>query len=196
MRRAPVVAIALVLVASAGFGQQVYVDFDRDADFASYASFDWAPTPETSLEERAPLIHSQIKNGIEYHLTRAGLTEGDLPPDLLVTYHCGVAGLVRLDAASYGYDYGPGWAWDPSWGEAAGDYSQKVRTYPQGTLIVDIWDLAAEQVVWRGTVVGLVPEQPEDAAEAIQEALQAIVERWHEMRDAAPGAALADDPSR
>ena len=186
----------VALAAATAFGQQVYVDFDRDADFGSYASFDWAPTPETSLEDRAPLIHSQIKNGVEYHLTQAGLVQGDLSPDLLVTYHCGVAGLVRLDAASYGYDYGPGWAWDPAWGEAAGDYSQKVRTYPQGTLIIDIWDLAGERVVWRGTVVGLVPEQPEVAAEQIQIALQAIVERWREMRDAALGTTIAAEPPR
>lgn len=194
MLRGLTAAATVVLAAGAAFGQQVYVDYDHEADFGSYGSFDWAPTPETSLEGRAPLIHSQIKNGIEFRLTQAGLVQGDLSPDLLVTYHCGVAGLVRLDAASYGYDYGPGWEWDPSWGEAAGDYSQKVRTYPQGTLIIDIWDLAAERVVWRGTVVGLVPGQPEVAAEQIQAALQAIVERWREMRDAAPGAAVAAAP--
>lgn len=183
MLRALTVAAAL-LVAAPCFGQQVYVDFDREADFSSYASFDWAPTPETSLEEEAPELHEHIVESIERHLTEAGLVKADLMPDLLVTYHTGIAGLVRLDAASYGYDYGPGWAWDPAWGDAAGDYTQKVRTYPQGSLIIDIWDLAAERVVWRGTVVGLVPDDPEDAAEEIDAALRAIVERWRGFRDA------------
>jgi hypothetical protein len=174
-----------VLVAATAHGQQVYVDFDRDAIGSSYESFDWAPTPETSLENEAPLLHAQIVTEIEAHLAEAGLVKADLLPDLLVTYHTGIAGLVRLDASSYGYDYGPGWVWDPSWGDAAGDYSQKVRTYPQGSLIIDIWDLAAERVVWRGTVVGLVPENPEDAAAQIEAALRAIVDRWSAMRDAA-----------
>jgi hypothetical protein len=176
---------AAVLVAATASGQQVYVDFDQEADFSSYTTFDWAPTPETSLEQVAPSLHAQVVEGIEQHLEEAGLVKADLMPDLLATYHTGVAGLVRLDAASYGYDYGPGWTWDPAWGDAAGDYSKKVRTYPQGSLIIDIWDLAAERVVWRGTVVGLVPENPDQAAGEIQAALQAIVDRWSAMRDAA-----------
>jgi hypothetical protein len=178
-------AAAVVSAAAvSAIAQQVYVDFDQEADFASYASFDWAPTPETSLEEAAPQLHSEIVSGIEGQLVDAGLVKANLMPDLLVTYHTRIAGLVRLDAASYGYQYGPGWTWDPAWGGAAGDYSQKVRTYPQGSLIIDIWDLAAERVVWRGTVTGLVPENPDAAAAEIQAALQAIVERWRGMRDA------------
>jgi len=195
MLRALTAAAALLVVATA-FGQQVYVDYDRYADFSSYRSFDWVPTPETSLEEEAPTLHALIIEEIEHHLTEAGLVQADVVPDLLVTYHTKIAGLVRLDAASYGYDYGPGWTWDPAWGGAAGDYTQKVRTYPKGSLIVDIWDLAAERVVWRGTVVGLVPENPESASEEVRTALQAIVERWRARRDADSESASPDGSNR
>ena len=156
---------------------------DRAAAPGTYRTFDWVPSPETSLEEEHPLLHSQVKNAIEYHLVRGGLIQDDMKPELLVTYHTRVTGLVRLDAASYGYDYGPGWAWDPAWGQGAGDYSQKVRTYPRGTLIIDIWDMATGMVVWRGTVVGLVPEDPDDAEQEIQAALEAMVARWQEMKE-------------
>ncbi len=162
--------------------QIVYIDYDRAVAPGSYSTFDWVPTPETSLEEDHPLLHSQVKNAIEYHLVKSGLVQDDMNPELLVTYHTRVTGLVRLDAASYGYDYGPEWQWDPAWGADAGDYSQKVRTYPRGTLIIDIWDMATGMVVWRGTVVGLVPEDPDDAEQEIQAALELMVAKWQEMR--------------
>ena len=171
------------LLATPAAAQQVFVDYDRGMTRTAYATFDWSPTPETSLEEIDPVLHSQVKNAIEFYLSRGGLAQvEDGMPDLLVTYHTGVSGIVRLDAASYGYDYGPGWTWDPAWGDAAGDFDQKVRTYPRGTLIIDIWDLRAERVVWRGTVVGLVPEDPGSAADEIHDALRAIVDRWRDLQ--------------
>jgi hypothetical protein len=181
MRRVIAAASLTVGVALPAFGQQVYVDYDRSMDRSAYSTFDWVPTPETSLQDVDPLLHSQVKNAIEFYLSEGGLIQEDMTPDLLVTYHTGVAGVVRLDAASYGYDYGPEWTWDPAWGAEAGDYTKKVRTYPRGTLIIDIWDLKAEQVVWRGTVVGIVAEAPSTAADEVRAALRKMVDKWREM---------------
>jgi hypothetical protein len=182
MRSAAWIAAVALMVVAPVQAQEVFVDYDSAAVGAEYATFDWAPTPETSLEETDPVLHSQVKNAIEYHLSRGGLIQDDVNPELLVTYHTGVAGLVRLDASSYGYDYGPQWLWDPDWGAEAGDYSKKVRTYPRGTLIIDIWDMAAGTVIWRGTVVGIVAEDPSEAVDELHVALEAMVDKWHEMR--------------
>jgi hypothetical protein len=179
------IAMVALMVVAPALAQEVFVDYDSAAVGSEYTSFDWAPTPETSLEEVDAVLHSQVKNAIEYHLARGGLIQDDAKPQLLVTYHTGVAGLVRVDATSYGYDYGPGWEWDPDWGAEAGDYSQKVRTYPRGTLIIDIWDMATGKVVWRGTVVGIVAEEPSEAVDELHQALEAMVAKWHEMRPVA-----------
>jgi hypothetical protein len=72
--------------------------------------------------------------------------------------------------------------WDPEWGVADDFAPRKVKTYPQGTLIIDIWDLKENRVVWRGTVLGIVPEDPSTVNEEIHAALRRIVERWREMR--------------
>ncbi len=182
MRTAFGIGVAVLLLASPAAAQQVYVDYDRDVNHSSYKTFDWVPTPETSLEEIDPVLHSQVKNAIELYLTEGGLIEAEMTPDLLVTYHTEVVGAVRLDTADYGFDYGPGWVWDPEWGVAEDFAPRKVKTYPQGTLIIDIWDLKANRVVWRGTVLGIVPEDPSSVNEEIHAALRRIVERWREMR--------------
>jgi len=174
--------VSVLLIAVPTTAQEVFVDYDRAATGTDYTSFDWAPTPETSLEDVDPQLHSQVKNAIEYYLTRGGLAQDDIKPQLLVTYHTGVAGLVRLDATTYGYDYGPEWEWDSDWGIEAGDYSKKVRTYPRGTLIIDIWDMGTGMVVWRGTVVGIVAEEPSEAVDELHVALEAMVSKWQEMR--------------
>jgi hypothetical protein len=186
MRKTISVAVLMLAVAVPSFAQRVYVDYDRGVDRGAYLSFDWVPTPETSLEEFDPVLHSQVKNAIELHLSEGGLIEDEMMPDLLITYHVGVAGIVRLDAASYGFDYGPEWTWDPAWGTDAGDFSKKVKTYPKGTLIIDIWDRKAERVVWRGTMIGIVAEDPSAAADKIKDALRMMVEKWQEMSQGEP----------
>jgi hypothetical protein len=182
MRSVLAVALLVLMAAWVATAQEVFVDYDASIEAGKYSSFDWVPTPETSLEEIDPQLHSQVKNAIEYHLTRGGLVQVATTPELLVTYHTEVVGLVRLDAASYGYDYGPWWTWDPDWGEHAGDYRQKVRTYPRGSLIIDIWDMATGTVVWRGTVVGVVADNPSEAVDELHLALEAMVAKWQEVR--------------
>jgi len=83
--------VSVLLIAVPTTAQEVFVDYDRAATGTDYTSFDWAPTPETSLEDVDPQLHSQVKNAIEYYLTRGSLAQDDIKPQLLVTYHTGAS---------------------------------------------------------------------------------------------------------
>jgi hypothetical protein len=52
--------------------------------------------------------------------------------------------------------------------------------YTRGTLVVDAWSPKTENIVWRGVVAGVVPDQasPEQAQKTIQRAIDAIAKEW------------------
>lgn len=182
MTKTAAAALVLVALAAPAAAQKVYVDYDRSVDPSGYKTFAWAETPPTSLEANYPLVHSFIKNSIEYELTGAGLTEDDDDPDLYVTYHTSSSEALQLMVTSFGYGYGPGWGWDPFWGMSAGASSVQANTYEKGTLIVDIWDARTKQAVWRGTASKVISENPEKALRQIDKAITKIVEKYRKMR--------------
>jgi len=182
MRRTAGFVIVIAFLAAPAVAQKVHVDYDRDAVGKDYRSFAWAPTPETSLAEKSPLMHSRIKNAIEYYITRTGAVEDDENPDVYVTYHTNTEHEVSYSTSSFGYGYGAGWAWDPSWGGAMTTSNTTAQTYERGTLIVDIWDAKEKKLIWRGSATAVVPRSPEKGARLIDKMLKKMVARYDKMR--------------
>jgi hypothetical protein len=178
MRRTLVIALLLTLAALPAAAQKVYIDFDESADFASYKTFAWGRTPEVSLQDNSPLMHSRLKNAIEYQLTTGGLIEDTENPDLYVTYHGESETEMRVDTHSWGYGYGRGWRWDPYWGGGYGDTTTTVRQYDVGTLVIDIWDAKEKSLIWRGTATKTIPSKPEKQAKLIDEAVAKLARQW------------------
>lgn len=172
--------LALILVAVPGLAQKIYIDYDREADFDSYETFDWSETSETSLAESSPLMHSRVKNAIEYHLTQGGLAQVESDPDLYVTYHLALDKELSLDTTHYGYGWGGGWYWDPYWG-GGGSSTTRVREYTTGTLIIDIWDAAEKILIWRGSSTAVVAQSPERNAKRIDKIVGKMAEKWQQM---------------
>jgi hypothetical protein len=195
MNRAFGLVIALALVAAPAAAQKVYVDYDRSADIESYKTFAWGETPEASLSDNNPLMHSRIKNGIEYYLVKGGLTEDVDNPDLYVTYHGEATEKVSYMTTTVGYGgyggygYGPGWGWDPYWGGVGGMSTTTPIVHEAGTLIIDIWDARTNNIVWRGTMTGTIPDNPQKGAKKVDKGIEKIVKAWQKMyaKDQAEG---------
>ena len=182
--RIPTVSILLVLLLAAApaLAGDVYVDYDPSADFTKYKTFKWVDTPGTSLEYHNKLIHSRVKNYIEHLITEAGMVEAKEDPDLTITYHASSQEELSLDVAAYGYSWGASFMWDPYWGGAAG-VSTTVRSYGVGTFMIDIVEADTKNLVWRGSVTGIVvPEDPRKVEKKIYKSIDKIVKKWQKMR--------------
>jgi len=182
VKRIPAIVIIFILAALPAAAQKVRVDYDRTADFDSYKTFAWGPTPETSLEGTSQFMHSRIKNAIEYYLAAGGAIEDSKSPDLYVTYHTGAQEDVRFSTVSYGYSYGPGWGWDPYWGGTMGNTVTTATTYEKGTLVIDIWDAGTKEIVWRGSASATVPEDSQKAEKLIDKVLKKMVKQFQKQR--------------
>jgi hypothetical protein len=58
----------------------------------------------------------------------------------------------------------------------------RVNEYQIGTLIVDVWDAASKELVWRGVVSDTVPDNVEKAEKLIDKALTKLVAQWQKMK--------------
>ena len=178
---AALVASTLALSAQA---QKPQIQWNNKYAFDAVDTFAWQDTPDTSLEEQNPFMHSLIKNTIEAELATSGLTEVEANPDVWVNYHASTTTEVQLRTDSYGYSIGgygmAGWGY---YGMAAGPVSSTTRAveYTKGTLVVDIWDAASKELVWRGTVSDTLPDNIQKAEKLVVKAIGKMADQGRKL---------------
>jgi hypothetical protein len=173
--------VLVTLVAAPAAAQKVYVDYSPLADFESYKTFAWGPTPQVSVYDNNPLNHSRIKNGIEYYLIKGGMMEDTEDPDLYVTYYGETNSEFSVNTAAVGYGFASDWTWDPFWGNAAGTMTTTPVEHKAGTLVIDIWDSKTMKLVWRGTMEGTLTDNLQKGAKMIDKGIQKMIKKWQKM---------------
>ncbi len=172
--------IAILIVALPAIALDIHIDYDRWARMTAFKTIAWMDSEETSVLDSSELMHNRIKGIIMGHMLSGRLTEDTEDPDLYITYHTNEEEALRVDPHYWGYGYPGSWYWDPFWG---GGYSTtSVNTYTRGTLIIDIWDAREKTLVWRGTAIGLVHENPDKDAKQIEKALKKMTKKWNKMK--------------
>jgi len=140
-------------------------DFDANANFAAYKTFDFMPHPNKPGGN--PLNEKRVEAAIEQQLVAKGLQKQSVSkPDLLVAYHTNVKD--KIDVDTYGYRYG-------RYGRRVGTRTT-VREYQQGTLVVDLVDAKEKELVWRGWAKGEANDSV--AKEKIDDTIAKILEEY------------------
>ena len=173
------VTILLVVGTVAAAKMKAYVGYDQNVDLGAIQTFDYRDTLDTSVIDKAPPVHEMIKLLIIKKLQDGGMKRDKENPDVLVTYHTDEDQVMRMNVTLYQYHYSAGWWWSPLWGSG-----MDVSSFSQGTLVVDIWNPKTEEIVWRGAVVGVIPENPSPAKaqKTIEKALNLMSKEFHKMR--------------
>jgi hypothetical protein len=157
MPRAPLAFVRCLvfgpfLAASGVAAQEVKLDYDPAADFTKYKTFGWSLAQEPA---KNPANHVRITRAVEANLATRGVTKAtDGAPDLYLTYSGKVGEKVKVTGKSAG-SY-----WEPSNLRTTVDVG-KVKA---GTLILEMTDARAKDVVWRGvaTTIGIRPDLMEE----------------------------------
>ena len=138
---------ALLLLAGCGTSISTNYDYDVNARFSDYKTFDWQPEPEVApgnaqqARARNDLLDKRVKTNVEAVLNDKGMTRNTNTPDIRIVYHTGVQDKVQV--TDWGYRYSDSyWGW--------GGREIDVYNYEEGTLIIDFIDVATTQLVWRG----------------------------------------------
>lgn len=150
------------------------VDYDREADFSQISSFGWTGKQNPEIND---LVHNRIVNALRSQLEAKGLRLVDSNPDVFVTYYGDDNERTVIDTTHSGYGYGPGWGWAGA-GMGMGSSTTTVRTYKEGTIIVDIYWAGDKQLIWRGTVTGTISDNPQKNEKNIVKGIAKLFEKY------------------
>jgi hypothetical protein len=132
------------------YAQDVHYNYDRSANFGAYKTHQWVALPGPGGAVPDQLIDQSIKRAVEEQLGQKGLTRADKDADLYVSCHAIVREGKSINLSAFGDGGGP-WGWSGGWGGFnGGTVTGQTSTIPVGTLLVDLYDPARKQLVWRG----------------------------------------------
>ena len=162
-----VLAACLSLMSTAAFAQKVNVDYDKEADFSKFRSYKW----ERGQSAASPLVDKRIVGAIESQLASKGWAKTDETPSAIVVYHAAIDAEKQLNA----------WGTGPRW---RGIGTVTVDTIYTGQLVVDVYDAATRQLLWRGMVSDTVTDKPEKNERRLNEAVAKLFKQFPPMRGA------------
>ena len=175
MKSLYVTALLGAVMALGCSSRKVNFDYDQSADFSSFKTYAWHEGQQT-IKEEDPLAHERVMNAVDREMSAKGFTKVSSNPDVYVTYNAEDNEQVRLDTTHMGYGYADDFYWGGGLG--MGSSTTQVRTYTEGTLVVDIWDANKKQLVWRGTGTDTVSDNPESNARKIDGAIADLFKRY------------------
>jgi hypothetical protein len=138
-RTGVVLCAALFYCVGVAQAQSVHYNYVPGTDFSKYKTYKLVESPNSKHPNQ--IVDGQIKQAIETELSAKGLTRTDNEnADLYVTYQIAVDQEKQWDA----YGTGGGWGW------GGGMATATSSTINIGTLVIDMYDVAAKKQVWRG----------------------------------------------
>jgi len=150
----------------------VHQDYDPEYDFSKLKTFGFIPlSKEAGIDQ---LSADKLGNAIKTELLAKGYTLSDKAD-------FGIALLfsskTKTNVQSYGYGYGYGYYGRPGYGGMGG---VDVTQYDEGTLVIDVIDMAENKLVWRGIGSGAMSQSPtvEERTEKINSGVNQILAQF------------------
>jgi len=138
MKRINIMLLCLGLAGGAAFAQQIHFNYDRSANFSAYKTYQWVDRKELQVGD--PLLDQDLKNIVDTQFARKGLRRVESGADLHISYQGAISQEKEYDMLRSGP--GPGW-----WGDGRVTSS----TVEVGKLLIELFDAATGQLVWRGS---------------------------------------------
>ena len=144
-----VVVLASALLCTVVHAQKTSAGYDKNVDFSNYKTFAF-----DKGGARNPYVNNLIVAAVERELTSRGLTKVDADPDLRVVYLA--ASGPNLQVASLPFYH----VVNPAYSGLVAGASTAMWDVTTGTLVIDLFDVKTDRVVFRGTVTEVLQRAP------------------------------------
>ena len=171
--------LPVLLMATAGFAQDVRYNFASDQDFSKYKTYKWVPIKEA--QQLNQLADQQLKTTVDAELAKKGLSKSENDnADLYIGYQVALNQEKQFTSFDSGWGYGPGWGggW---YGAGGGGMSTTTSsTINIGQVDLDMYDPAAKKLVWRGTASKTIDPKakPEKRQKNLQKGVAKLLKNY------------------
>ncbi len=174
-------SIISFLIISACSGIPVSQDFEQGFDFSGLKTFAWDANEDNQwgVADSNELVDRRIRSAIENTLTSRQFSQVEsTKADFLVLYNVQVEQRINSSNVSGGVSVGR--SSRGRHGSIGISTGSQVRTYEQGTLLIDVIDVASDKLVWRGTSAQALPDlsDPQRLTDHINATVAAILEQF------------------
>lgn len=174
MTRILLAAAALLLAAPVLAAPKASASADRSVDLRQYATFGWANPIGTDQNGYQSILSQDLKASTQRQLEARGLRYAAENPQLLVNFNARLDDRMKVSnvptpTMGMGMGRGPGFG-GGYYGYRGGMYSTfpmyrdqtSVSQYKEGTLNIDIVDIARKQLVWEAVVTDTITQKKRD----------------------------------
>ena len=141
--------LILFLATSCAFGQDVRYNFDKDINFSKFKTYKWVILKDAPTAN--DLVAKQLKDAVDAELSTKGLTKiDDDTANLFIGYQAGIGQEKQFTSFSSDWGYGGGWYRGGWYGPGGGTTTGSTSTIYVGQLVLDMYDSANRDLVWRG----------------------------------------------
>lgn len=159
------VAASLLVLGGCASGPEVRVEYDPSTHFAQYQTFAFASPLGTDRNGYQSIVSQRLIAATQREMEARGMRLVSSNPQLLVNFNAALTEKMRVtttpvpvvgvgigDGGYYGYRAGMYGAWPlyQDW--------TTVMPYNEGTLNIDVVDVARKQMVWEGVVTDIVTQ--------------------------------------
>jgi hypothetical protein len=131
-----IILLALLSGGTITLAQSVQYNYDRDADFSAYKTYQWVEREPRMANQ---LVDKDIRRAIDDQMAQKGMQKVESNGNAYIQYRTAVDREKQLDA----------WTMGPRW---SGMARANTSTVEVGTLVVELYDPDRKQLVWRGSV--------------------------------------------
>jgi len=172
--------ILILIMLQACSGIQVSQDFEQGFDFSGLKTFAWDANEnnEWSLTSNE-LVGRRIIAAIENTLMAQQFSQVDsAQADFLILYNVVVEQRISSSNVSGGVSMGR--SSRGRHGSIGISTGSQVRTYDEGTLLIDVIDVASDKLVWRGVSSQALPDlsDPQRLTDRINETVEKILAQF------------------
>lgn len=160
---------AIIIVLQACSTVNVTSDWDREAKFSDFITFDILPRDEANQAIINDFDWKRLTDAITNEMKARGYSYQDNDADLDVGVHIILENKTDINAyTDYygGYGYG-GYGWGYGYGAYGTTTTVTQTDYTQGTLILNVMDAREKRLLWQGIAVGTVKEGNSDREKRI-----------------------------
>jgi len=181
MKLPAILALAFLLGSgTSAAAQDVRYNFDSSEDFSRFKTYKWVDVKGS--DHANEITEKQIRQAIDTQLAAKGLQKTDSETaDLYIGLQTAIGTEKQFNTYSTGWGYGPGWGggW---YGGGMGTTSTtgSTTTIYVGQLVLDMYDSAKKDLVWRGTASKTIDPKakPEKQEKNINKAVAKLLKNY------------------